>query len=96
MQIIELTPEWQTIPVATGTIGNRSNETVEVARADDPEGGLLVYPKSKYSFKNAVVKARTATGTKAAVALVNYTSGGTDGAGTEEDEATTQDIDALF
>ena len=97
-----LNDDFTQIAETTGTVVNIGNVAVELSNNTDTRTGILLYPRKRFSFDNATLYARQASGyrgvaTIAVIPVVDYHGGGNgSGGGDNVDFATDTEVQEMI
>lgn len=87
---------WKKVPLSVGTIDNIGVVPVEIST--DEENSIIIYPMSRFSYKDVELFIRS-TGQDTAVSLVEFMesrANSCNGGVTEDGVASDSDIDEMF
>ena len=95
MPRVNVTRDWKLLPASSGTIDNNGVVPVEISQ--DKEVGIVIHPKSRFSYMNVALYIKSHK-QDTIVSLVEFAESGQSGAGNIPDEkiATDADIDKMF
>ena len=95
MPRVKVTRDWNLLPASSGTIDNNGVVPVEISQ--DKEVGIVIHPKSRFSYMNVALYIKSHK-QDTIVSLVEFAESGQSGAGNIQDEkiATDADIDKMF
>ena len=95
MPRVNVTRDWKLLPASSGTIDNNGVVPVEISQ--DKEVGIVIHPKSRFSYMNVELYIKSHK-RDTIVSLVEFAESGQSGAGNIPDEkiATDDDIDKMF
>ena len=95
MPRVNVTRDWKLLPASSGTIDNNGVVPVEISQ--DKEVGIVIDPKSRFSYMNVELYIKSHK-QDTIVSLVEFAESGQSGAGNIPDEkiATDDDIDKMF
>ena len=95
MPRVNVTRDWKLLPASSGTIDNNGVVPVEISQ--DKEVGIVIHPKSRFSYMNVELYIKSHK-QDTIVSLVEFAESGQSGAGNIPDEkiATDADIDKMF
>ena len=95
MPRVNVTRDWKLLPASSGTIDNNGVVPVEISQ--DKEVGIVIHPKSRFSYMNVELYIKSHK-QDTIVSLVEFAESGQSGAGNILDEkiATDDDIDKMF
>ena len=95
MPRVNVTRDWKLLPASSGTIDNNGVVPVEISQ--DKEVGIVIHPKSRFSYMNVELYIKSHK-QDTIVSLVEFAESGQSGAGKIPDEkiATDDDIDKMF
>ena len=95
MPRVNVTRDWKLLQASSGTIDNNGVVPVEISQ--DKEVGIVIHPKSGFSYMNVELYIKSHK-QDTIVSLVEFAESGQSGAGNIPDEkiATDDDIDKMF
>ena len=95
MPRVNVTRDWKLLPASSGTIDNNGVVPVEISQ--DKEVGIVIHPKSRFSYMNVALYIQSHK-QATIVSLVKLAESGQSSAGNIPDEkiATDDDIDKMF
>lgn len=95
MPRVNVTRDWKLLPASSGTIDNNGVVPVEISQ--DKEVGIVIHPKSRFSYMNVELYIKSHK-QDTIVSLVEFAESGQSGTGNIPDEkiATDDDIDKMF